>query len=339
MTLHRPEPQPLHDLAPINLETTPKRAAQRLVAGDRLIVDDRFTTGRAILNQLWGLLPAPGPEFEARKAHEAQLREVSSRLFAPVEDQRIALRMSPPCGFLSELYNTSRFALPVSDLVDLAQAWKAYDEGIHFPVLGHKLHPFYGTYCPTRMTHLELFGTWLSGYEGSRKRAVDVGTGSGVLALMLARSGLQEVVATDLNANAIESVKRELERVDYEAPVEPVLTDLLVGVDGDIDLIVFNPPWTQGVVERLLDTALIFEEGLFERFFDQAIERLASGGKVVLVFSNVMSLVQADLPHPIEAELGRGRFELVNKLKRKVKPTEAGRRTKERVEVWELAKL
>ena len=55
-----------------------------------------------------------------------------------------------------------------------------------------------------------------------------------------------------------------------------------------MDLIVFNPPWMQGTVEGLLDRALYFEQGLFERFFDQASARLRPSGRVVLVFSNLI---------------------------------------------------
>ena len=46
------------------------------------------------------------------------------------------------------------------------------------------------------------------------------------------------------------------------------------------------------------------------------------------------------MPHPILSELERGRFKLVQKLQRKVKPAPGKdgrrRRTREKVEVWEL---
>ena len=60
-----------------------------------------------------------------------------------------------------------------------------------------------------------------------------------------------------------------------------------------------------------------------------------------MVFSNIITLVQPDVPHPIQAELERGRFQLVKKLQRKVKPPPepdgSRRRTREKVEVWELS--
>jgi len=158
---------------------------------------------------------------------------------------------------------------------------------------------------------------------------------------MLARAGFKRVVATDSNPNAIESVHRELTRRPVRSTVELIHGDLLGPGTTPEELIVFNPPWVQGEPSSQVDEGLYFAPGLFERFFDQAETRLAPEGRLVLIFSNIGSLLRPDLPHPIESELLRNRFRLVTKLGRKVKatPDERGRkrRTKERVEVWELA--
>ena len=211
-----------------------------------------------------------------------------------------------------------------------------------FPVLGHRLHPFWGTYLPNRMTHLELFGTWLSQYTGSRDVGVDVGVGCGVLALMMCRAGFTRVIGTDSNANAVESVMREMHRVTYPTPLELRHTDLLSGVSETPDLIVFNPPWVPGAPADTIEQALMYPPGLFERFFEHAHARLNNDGRIVLVFSNVLGLVRPDAPHPIEQELLKDRFVLKAKQQRKVKGTKGAdgrmRRTRERVEIWELAR-
>ena len=79
---------------------------------------------------------------------------------------------------------------------------------------------------------------------------------------------------------------------------------------------------------------------LFPRFFDQAIDHLAENGRIVMVFSTAINLLQPDAVHPIEAELKRGRLKLVQKQNRRVKPSKSAdgrrRKSKERVEVWEL---
>ncbi len=343
--LHRPEPILSHTAESVDLNTSAKWAAERLRDGEVLLVEHHYSTGAEILTQL-EMLMTPPPEhapYAVRRAFKRTFREACVRLLAPIRDHELALIDARPIGFFEDLYpDHASFALPFVQVQELHGAWGRYWEGTHLAVLGHRVHPFFGTYAPTRVSHLELFGTWLSQYEGRRNRAIDVGTGCGVLALMLCKNGFERVLATDSNPNAIESVARELERLPEEVPVYLFHGDLLGPGTGEVDLVVFNPPWMRGAVDDLLDRAMYFDDELFERFFDQAHARLAPHGRVVLLFSNVIELVQPDVPHPFLAELDRGRFRLVQKLQRKVKakPSKTGqrRRTREKVEVWELAR-
>lgn len=344
MALYRPEPVLTPSGEPVDRRTHYEKSARRLRHGETLVVADHYQTGVGILDALVRDLrpPADSAGYAEKQRYREAYREHAWRLLVPIEGGRVARPGAPEIGFLAELYpDHPRFWLPVPEVQDLSHAWHLFEHGVPMSVLGHRLHPFYGTYLPKRTEHLELFATWLAGWKGARTRAVDVGTGSGVLALQLARAGFAEVVATDVNPNACESVRRELARRPEPPPIAVQQADLLGEATGPFDLIVFNPPWVEGAVDNLLDRALCYEEGLFERFFDQAHARLAPGGRVVLVFSNILRLVKPDAPHPIEAELARGRFHQVQRLQRRVKPPRPqdgpARRTRERVEVWELA--
>jgi SAM-dependent methyltransferase len=342
-TLHRPEPILRTTARPVHRHTPPRQVAEKLRDGEVLRVTDRYSTGAEILGQLRSILPSPPPSapYAERKAAARTHREAAMRLQAPIENGRLALEGARPNGFLRQLYpKLPTFALPFIAVQELQAAWTRFEEGVHLAVLGHRVHPFYGTYAPTRVSHLELFATWLSTYEGPRDRGIDVGTGCGVLAFMLARAGFDQVLATDINPNAIESVARELQRLPSAPRMDLRCGDLLCNA-GPVDLIVFNPPWIRGDVDEVLDGALYFQDGLFERFFDQAVERLRPDGRIAVVFSTVLALVQPDVPHPIRAELERGRLRLVDTLRRRVAPSRdaAGKRrkTREKVEVWELA--
>jgi len=342
-TLYRPPPIPNRSGSPIDRRTHFQKAARRLQAGDTLWVKDHYRTGVGVIEALVAALRPPddAADFPAKQRYRLDYRDHAWRLLAPIENGRIALHGAPEIGFLEELYpDHQSFWLPWPEVRHLANAWHHYNVGVYMPVLGYRLHPFYGAYLPKRTTHLELFATWLSGWKGSRGVAIDVGTGSGVIALMLARAGFSQVIATDINPNACESVRREIARRPDPPSIDVWQADLLGDEPVSADLIVFNPPWTQGPVDNLLDRALHYDDDLFQRFFDQAHRCLAPGGRVVVVFSNVIRLVQPDVPHPIDAELERGRFELVTKNVRRIKPAPGGpkpaRRTRERVEVWEL---
>lgn len=325
------------DARPITAATPVALAVAALRRGQRLRVTDRYGTGADVLDALAEALgpPPAGAPFPDRRAFRQELRRLAMDLLAPVRDHRVALHGAGAVGFLPEFYpETPAFELPFPVVQELHGAWRRYDQGVRLPVLGGTLHPFWGTYAPTRTEHLELFATWLSSHEGSRGTAVDVGTGSGVLAMLLAKAGFPRVIAIDQNPNAVESVRREVARDPRYSAIDPRVGDLLNKVDGAVDLIVFNPPWITGATTSSTEEALYAGPDLMPRFFDQALDHLAPEGKVVVVYSNINQLVRADDPHPVEVELDRGRFSVVQRLQRRIKSK--GRRTRERVEVWEL---
>lgn len=323
--------------APIDRHTRPESAVARLERGEYLLVTDSTATGHRIVEALWKRLGS--------RADRLPYRRVAVRLLERVEGHRSTLDGAGDNGFIAELYpERSSFVIPFIQMQALKHAWELYQEGVHLAVLGFRVHPFYGTYVPTRTSHLELFGTWLHRYPGPRHRAIDVGTGCGVLAFMLARAGFDSVLATEVNPNAVESVRRQIAKLDPPLPVRVEHTDLLGSDVDEVDLVVFNPPWVKGEVAEPLDAALVWDdEQLFSRFFDQAQARVSAEGRVVVVFSTIGTLVQPDVPHPLLNELELGRFRLVDRLQRRVKPTPGPdgkpRRTKEKVEIWEFEKL
>lgn len=343
MSLNRPEPVMATNVHALTAEVPVPQAVRWLEEGRTVEVVSSYGHGADVLDALYDRMSRPSGDYAQRTQAEQRFRSTAHKLVVRIDDHAVALPNVESIGFLSELYaELGTYHLPLIEVQSLHGAWRTYQAGVHLAVLGHRLHPYFGTYVPSRTTHLELFATWLSGFEGSRDVAVDVGTGSGVLAFMMARQGVGSVIATDVNANAAHSVRLDCGRLPELPAIDVRVGDLLEPVMETADLIVFNPPWTAGMPTGLVSQALTFPEGLFERFFDQALSRLAPDGRVVLVFSNLITLVQPDVPHPIEAELARGRFRLVNKLTRKVKPVPGPdgrkRRTKEKVEVWELAR-
>lgn len=345
--LHRPEPIFKQSTTEVKQKTLPRSAANRLMDGEFLLVSDFYSTGADILDELHYLMrpPPSHASYKERQQFKREYRETSMRLLVAITNNTLSLKDGRSIGFLKELYpECKNFLLPFVQVQELYGAWTQYSEGVHLAVLGYRVHPFLGTYVPTRTSHLEVFGTWLSQYKGLRKQAIDVGTGCGVLAFMLSKSGFESVLATDNNPNAIESVSKEIAL----RPIPPEITllhaDLLGKEPLQADLIVFNPPWLKGDTSSMIDGALFFEDNiLFERFFESAHERLKPDGRIVMLFSNIMQLLQPHLPHPILTELDKNRFSLVQKMKRRVKPTPDKngriRKTKEQVEVWELSKV
>ncbi len=135
---------------------------------------------------------------------------------------------------------------------------------------------------------------WAAGREV--RAALDVGTGSGCIALSLAtEGGFSRVVATDASAAALELARENAARVAPPTPVEICQGDLLDAVAGEtFDAIVCNPPYVTAEEFEALDDAvrlheprqaLVSGEGGLEhsgRLLEGAAGHLASGGLLVL---------------------------------------------------------
>lgn len=356
--MYRPEPVvDAAAIARIDCKSDWNHSARALVDGERLLVTDLYSTGLNTLAALRKRLAVAGDDDSFTQARDSRsaFRAASNNLLAPIAAHRLDLGKAPDIGWFPELYpDVLDFLLPFPQVQGLNSSWQWFQRGIDIPVLSQRLHPFYGTYFPTRFAHLQLLQDWLQTWAGPRNLAWDVGTGCGVMALMLAQAGFDRILATDSNANAVESLRRELVRQDGPGRIEVAEADLLdlpvdeqvdapVDESCDIELILFNPPWLRGDPVGPIDRAIYYEAGLFERFFEQAAARIAPQGRVVLLFSNLQEAADAAVLHPVEAELrDGGRFVLAHKASRQAQASAPGPKRRKRnpatetVELWEL---
>ena len=120
--------------------------------------------------------------------------------------------------------------------------------------------------------------------EPSPGRALDMGTGTGVGAVFLARRGWQ-VVAVDLNPEAVRCARinallnRQEDRIDVRQG------DLFGPVEGErFDLILFNPPFFRGEPKGLFDLAWRSVDVL-ERFAAGLPDALTEDGRALILLS------------------------------------------------------
>jgi release factor glutamine methyltransferase len=115
-------------------------------------------------------------------------------------------------------------------------------------------------------------------------RVLEVGCGSGaVSAALLGRAG--SVAATDINPHAVRAARA--------LGVETVRTDLMAGVRGPFDLVLFNPPYLPTAPEERLDDWLEYalDGGPTGR---ETIERFAADiGRVLAPFGRILLLVSS----------------------------------------------
>ncbi len=323
---------------------------KEMLKGMYVLVEEFYSNGLQILARLKRNLQLKynDKSFQGQRAYRSAFREVSHRLLLKVKDNELVVRKSPNIGWLKLLYpDVSDFFISFPDVQGLNSSWQWYQKGIKINVLKLTLHPFFGTYFPTRFDHLSLFNQWLKRYRGAKKNAIDIGIGSGVLSFQLIQNGFQQVWGSDSNKNAIIGVNQESDKLGFSEKLSLSCGDLFLNCDFQSELIVFNPPWliAKHKLEEGIDKAIYYDAGLFPRFFMQAKKHLAKAGKLVLLFSNLAQVVGADDLHPIIEELNKGgRFKKELHLQKNVKST--SKKTKrnnwrqdEKVELWVLTHL
>jgi release factor glutamine methyltransferase len=97
-----------------------------------------------------------------------------------------------------------------------------------------------GVFAPTPMS--DLLGQAVLDHVGEGDQVLDVGTGSGVNAI-LAASRAREVVAVDINPDAVAAAMANAERNGVADRIRFIHGDLFEPVDGTFDLIVYDPPF------------------------------------------------------------------------------------------------
>jgi hypothetical protein len=290
----------------------------------------------------------PVKDYQTSRVNREALRLLNKNLFIGVEQHYANLEKAPDNPWLRVLYpEQNEFLIRFSDFLGMNGAWQWYHKGIQFPVLENKVHPFYGVYFPTRHEHLTLFDNWLTKNTGFTK-ALDIGTGCGVLSLMMLKHGIPFVHATDVNPNAVYSTSLEYEKRGLQSKTvieQAAFTGSFESAGKD--LIVFNPPWIPAQTATEMDSATYFEPGFFEAVFDQLYASSVPGSTLAILFSNFARVAGISNEHPIEEEIkNKTRFLLIEKVDAPVVQPPSSRkswlskiRQKEKVELWVMKKI
>ncbi|MEH6407346.1 MAG: methyltransferase [Leeuwenhoekiella sp.] len=318
-----------------------------LEKGKPVLIEDFYNNGLSLLEEVSKhlKLKLPNKTFKEQRAFRSAYHTMSNLILVEIVDYKLAVKKSPAIGWLEKLYpDNNDFFLPFPQVQGLNSAWQWYKNGISIPVLRNKIHPYYGTYFPTRFDHLELFANWLKRYKGAKKTAIDVGIGCGVLSFMMIEHGFQKVFGTDINPNAIIGLTESMKNTKLSRKIELDLGHLFGKWEKQTELIVFNPPWLpESYDAHRIDEAIYYDKNLFHDFFKEAKQRLLPDGKILILFSNLAQITNATKEHPIEKELAEGgRFKLEKYLKKTVKAAsdktkrDQNWRSSEEVELWVL---
>ena len=243
--------------------------------------------------------------FHLHRQAQAQRSRTLAMLLLPLSaDYSIPLKRAPDVRLACvEAYGeaTEPSVLSLRELLGLIGAHEWRKKGVEINALGGRIHPHYGVFSPVRGEYVELVAT---GTLPGTELAFDIGTGTGVLAAVLARRGVKRIVATDQDARALACARENIARLRLTAQVEIVQADLFP--DGRAPLIVCNPPWIPARPSSSIEHAIYDPDSRMLRGFLLGLAaHLAPGGEGWLILSDIAEHLQlrtrADLLSLIDA--------------------------------------
>ncbi|KAF7599170.1 MAG: methyltransferase [Candidatus Dactylopiibacterium carminicum] len=175
------------------------------------------------------------------------------------------------------------YIVSLRELLGAISAHEWRKKSVFVPALGAQIHPHYGVFSPVRGEYLDLVA---QAPLPAARLAFDIGTGTGVIAALLARRGIQKVVATDLAPRALACAASNISRLGLDARVELQQTDLFPA--GRAGLIVCNPPWLPAQPGSSVETAVYDPESRMLRGFLQGLPaHLENDGEGWLILSDL----------------------------------------------------
>ncbi|MFE7289749.1 methyltransferase [Streptomyces noursei] len=244
-------------------------------------VTQAFHLHRAAQNQrarVLGMLLVPLDAELAVPLHRApDVREACARAFGP--PQEVA---GPP----ADTTGTTGTAVLVSlrELLGVIGANEWRRKGVEIPALGgDRIHPHYGVFSPARGEYVDLVA---EAPLPGRELAFDIGTGTGVLASVLARRGVRRVIATDQDPRALACARENTARLGVADQVEIVEADLFPA--GRAPLVVCNPPWVPAKPTSPVEHA-VYDPGnrMLHGFLGGLTGHLTPGGEGWLILSDL----------------------------------------------------
>lgn len=283
----------------------PADVAYRLACeGTALLWQGDFQNARQLLQALARRVDRPsrkpqtppasaGEAFHRhRQAQGRRARVLGMLLIALEPDYRIALRRAPDlrtaCTEAWGLPDGQPSVASLRELLGLVGAHEWRRKGVQVPALGpapnNRIHPHYGVFSPVRGEYLDLIAR--APLPTDHHLAWDIGCGTGVIAALLARRGVAQVVATDTSARALACARENIERLGLASNVSLLQADLFP--PGTAPLVVCNPPWLPAKPTSGVEHAVYDPESAMLRGFVQGLRgHLAPGGEGWLILSDL----------------------------------------------------
>ncbi|WP_343950950.1 class I SAM-dependent methyltransferase [Nonomuraea longicatena] len=232
--------------------------------------------------------PAPGLPFHTYRSARGERARLLGRLVVLLDEQHaLDLRRAPdvrPACTAAYGPPTGPTVISLQELLGVIGAHQWRLKGVDVPALGARIHPHYGVFSPVRGEYVDLVAK--APVPGGSRTAFDLGTGTGVLAAVLAGKGFGQVIATDVSARARACAADNVRRLGLAGRVTVAGPGLFP--DGHADLVVCNPPWLPARPITALDHGVYDPDGAMLRAFLTGLgAHLEPGGEGWLILSDL----------------------------------------------------
>ena len=243
--------------------------------------------------------PTGADAFNRYRMAQAQRARTLGMLLVPFNaDFSLALTRAPDVReACAEAWGAPEGSEPsiasLRELLGIVGAHEWRRKGIEVPAIGARIHPHYGVFAPVRSEYIDLVASApLPAALAETNVAFDIGTGTGVLAAVLAKRGIARTVATDRDANALACARENIARLGLGAQIEVIDADLYPASDGTTAaraaLIVCNPPWIPARPGSPLERAVYDQDGgMLRGFLAGLAAHLEPGGEGWLILSDI----------------------------------------------------
>ena len=225
-----------------------------------------------------------------RRARGHRARLLGGLLVLLEDDYRLRLRRAPDVRRACvEAYGPASgpVAVSLTELLGVIGAHEWRRKGVPVPAIAGRVHPHYGVFSPIRGEYVDLVAHAPLPLAANRSgTAFDLGTGTGVLAAVLARRGVGHIAATDSSPRARECARDNLRRLGLSGRVDVAGPGLFP--PGHADLIVCNPPWIPARPTSAVERGVYDPGGaMLDDFLTGLTGHLAPGAEAWLILSDL----------------------------------------------------
>lgn len=182
--------------------------------------------------------------------------------------------------------STHGFIVSLREVLGLVGAYEWSKNGVDISVINNKINPSYGVFSPIRGEYLDLVD--IAPLPSPCNLAFDIGTGTGVLAAILANRGVKKVIATDNSKRALDCAQKNITRLEMKNTITVIEADLYPeALQDKADLIVCNPPWLPAHPSSALEAAVYDDKSkMLKGFLNGLAAHLNQSGEGWLILSD-----------------------------------------------------